>query len=334
MSEMPTAPASKYFRPLVALTDQDEIAVLHDVMLRSLQGLFPAVDIGLYVLEDRDQRWCRVVGISGDDHGGEIIGSLLVVLQQLQQHQAAGEEHLVEFIDGYSCLPVRHGHFLRGAVVISGPVKDTAPPGYLAALLRIYGNHLAVLSRSKHDALTGLLNRQAFDTKAPRLFSTTRRARKGEVAGRSSLCLALIDIDHFKRINDAFGHLYGDEVLLLLARIMEQCFRETDLLFRYGGEEFVVVLDDVDQLVAQQVLDRFRRAVAAYEFPQVGVVTVSIGFTLPIAPAPLREVVSQADQALYYAKGSGRNQVCDYHALAQQGLLGTTTHRDADIELF
>lgn len=334
MSEMSASSGNQYFRPLVSLTDQDEIAVLHDVMLRALQGLFPAADIGLYSLDDRDRRWRRVVGVSGDDHGGEIAGSLLVVLDRLQQHQAAGEEHLVEFIDGYSCLPVRHGHFLRGAVVIAGPVNDNSPPGYLAALLRIYGNHLALLSRSKHDALTGLLNRQAFDIKAPRLFSATRHARKGEAEGRSSLCLALIDIDHFKRINDVFGHLYGDEVLLLLARIMEQRFRETDLLFRYGGEEFVVVLDDVDQLAAQQVLDRFRRAVAAYEFPQVGVVTVSIGFTLPVAPAPLREVVSQADQALYYAKGSGRDQVCDYHALVQQGLLGDATHREADIELF
>jgi len=219
-------------------------------------------------------------------------------------------------------------------LVIAGQVDDASPTGYLAALLRIYGNHLAILSRSKHDALTGLLNRQAFDDKVPRLFGDTPHARRGEVDGSPSHCLALIDIDHFKRINDRFGHLYGDEVLLLLSRLMEQSLRETDLLFRYGGEEFVVVLDDVGQEAAQQVLERFRRAVAEHDFPQVGTVTVSIGFAIPLAPAPLVDVISQADQALYHAKDSGRNQVCSYQSLMEQGLVGAAAPGGSDIELF
>lgn len=334
MPESSVRPGNRYFRPLVALTDQDEIAVLHDVMLRSLRELFPGGDVGLYATDTRDGDWQRIAGVRGDNRQGWIAEVVLDVLRRLQLHQASGEEHLVELAADYSCLPVRHGHQLLGAVVIAGQVDDASPTGYLAALLRIYGNHLAILSRSKHDALTGLLNRQAFDDKVPRLFGDTPHARRGEVGGRPSHCLALIDIDHFKRINDRFGHLYGDEVLLLLSRLMEQSLRETDLLFRYGGEEFVVVLDDVGQEAAQQVLERFRRAVAEHDFPQVGTVTVSIGFAIPLAPAPLVDVISQADQALYHAKDSGRNQVCSYQSLMEQGLVGAAAPGGSDIELF
>ena len=101
---------------------------------------------------------------------------------------------------------------------------------------------------------------------------------KRNVQDNSTHWLAVSDIDFFKRVNDDFGHLYGDEVLLLMANIMRETFRGTDILFRFGGEEFVIVLRSTNQQGAHQALERFRITVEEYDFPQVGNVTISIGY--------------------------------------------------------
>lgn len=146
--------------------------------------------------------------------------------------------------------------------------------------------------------------------------------------------LAVIDIDHFKRVNDRFGHLYGDEVLILMANLLRTSFRAYDRVFRFGGEEFVVLLRSATESKALQVLERFRQKVQAYDFPQVGQVTVSIGFASIGAGAPI-EIVGRADQALYFAKEHGRNQVCFYDRLLAQGALGSSTRiTHEDVELF
>ena len=144
----------------------------------------------------------------------------------------------------------------------------------------------------------------------------------------------MIDIDHFKRVNDRFGHLYGDEVLILMANLLRTSFRAYDRIFRFGGEEFVVLLRSATEGKALQVLERFREKVQAYDFPQVGQVTVSIGFASIGAGAPI-EIVGRADQALYFAKEHGRNQVCFYDHLLAQGALGSNTRvTHEDVELF
>jgi len=130
-----------------------------------------------------------------------------------------------------------------------------------------------------------------------------------------------MDIDHFKRINDQFGHLYGDEVLILVGRLMRQCFRLRDQLYRFGGEEFVVVLDGLDNEYAGEVFDRFRRTVENYVFSQVGQVTISIGFCPILALASAAETLGAADDALYRAKNAGRNQVCLFEPYSEHALL-------------
>jgi len=145
--------------------------------------------------------------------------------------------------------------------------------------------------------------------------------------------LAVMDIDYFKRVNDKFGHLYGDEVLLLLSRNMQRIFRQHDKLFRFGGEEFVVVLDRTSLENAKNVLERFRLAIEQYDFPQVGQVTISIGFVrLDKAEVP-SSIVGRADQALYHAKQHGRNQVVFYEDLISEGDLKEEHYSD-DLELF
>lgn len=179
----------------------------------------------------------------------------------------------------------------------------------------------ALLDKFERDALTGLLNRQSFDYRFEDLLAryrdNPRRMRVGSMPW-----LAIADIDHFKRINDTFGHLYGDEILLLFSRIMRQAFRFDDLLFRYGGEEFVVILNNTDQQGVECALERFRRAVEEYRFPMFGLgadpyagrVTVTIGW-VGVHPHELPiNLLHKADRALYFAKDAGRNRAINYEA--------------------
>ena len=142
----------------------------------------------------------------------------------------------------------------------------------------------------------------------------------------------MMDIDHFKRINDQFGHVYGDEVLILLANIMRGSFRNYDRLYRFGGEEFVVLMRKVSYEEVAHKLEFFRKKMEAYLFPQVGKVTISIGF-IQINPGDSpSNVLGHADEALYFAKEHGRNQVQCYATLLEQGLLATKTlHQDAEM---
>ena len=181
----------------------------------------------------------------------------------------------------------------------------------LAVLIRAYGDVLSLVQVSERDTLTGLYNRRMLDRRLHELMSTLGSPRR-RTLDPVSAHVALIDLDRFKKINDAYGHLYGDEVLLLFGGLMKQSFRATDLLVRYGGEEFVVVLTDATLENCEIVLERF---------PHVGHVTISTGAARIGNQALASTVLDQADQALYYAKHSGRNRVCHYEALVRDGLM-------------
>lgn len=215
----------------------------------------------------------------------------------------------------------------------------------IKGIFQVYKNYQSLLEYSERDALTGLLNRKTFDEQ----FAQLTAPQLSSDAGLAPLCptvpdeveaepeplqqwLALVDIDHFKQINDRFGHLFGDEVLILVANLLRKSFRSEDRIFRFGGEEFVVLLRSIPLAVVRMVLERFRAAVQDHSFPQVGHITVSIGFVSADKGAPV-EVLGLADQALYYAKEHGRNQVCYYDDLVAQGLLQPRVSHD-DVELF
>jgi len=148
----------------------------------------------------------------------------------------------------------------------------------VTGILRIVRNHLALLDYGERDTLTGLLNRKTFETTFGKMLARTARLAR-DPASCDPSWLAVIDIDRFKSINDNFGHLFGDEVLLLVARLIRSSFRGADQLFRFGGEEFIVVLDRAGAEGAEVAFDRLRLAVQNFDFPQVGGVTVSIGYT-------------------------------------------------------
>ncbi|MCC5858125.1 MAG: GGDEF domain-containing protein [Ectothiorhodospiraceae bacterium] len=157
------------------------------------------------------------------------------------------------------------------------------------------------------DPLTGLLNRRQYEGLANREI---RRARRTG----APLSLCVLDIDHFKRVNDTYGHGAGDETLQFLARLCQETARETDILGRLGGEEFVFTLPNAGLADALRFSDRLRSRVEAAEIPtQGGVirVTVTIGVAeLSPGDTDLKGLTRRADEALYAGKRGGRNQVC------------------------
>lgn len=217
----------------------------------------------------------------------------------------------------------------RGRVVIAYLLMQRAAELSAAehqtmnGLFRIYDNYLSVLKDSQIDRLTGLLNRHTFDFQLEKALNLIREAYKDEKQGHShrrqkssgAFFLGEIDIDHFKSINDNFGHLYGDEVLLIIARILQSTFRKSDLIYRFGGEEFVVIVYVENDAEAEMTFERLRRTIENHAFPQVEKITVSVGVTrINDSSVPI-ELLGHADQALYYAKNNGRNQVCFYETL-------------------
>jgi len=200
----------------------------------------------------------------------------------------------------------------------------------LEKILDLFSYQHVLLENNNHDALTGLLNRHSFESRMDKI-TDPRQRRDSE---KKTSCFALFDIDFFKNINDTYGHLYGDEVLILFANQMEDTFRHDDMLFRYGGEEFAAVLNNVELEKAIAVLDRFRTNIEHYDFPQIGKVTVSIGVTEISGSVSRLELITRADRALYYSKEHGRNQVNCFDTLLEEGIVSETMPEEQDVELF
>jgi len=222
-----------------------------------------------------------------------------------------------------SLFPIEDNGAIVGLLEVAA--DETMPPRdtqLVCGMLRILKNQLALLDYGERDTLTGLLNRKTFEGRIQKL------SYSGKLAW-----LGLVDIDHFKNINDQYGHLVGDEVLLLVAQIMGQTFRGADQLFRFGGEEFVILLEGIDKTGAGIAFDRLRGAVENYRFPQGIPVTISLGYTRIIANDLPACCTERADAALYFAKRNGRNNVREYESLIESGAL-VHTPKEGAIELF
>jgi diguanylate cyclase (GGDEF)-like protein len=237
--------------------------------------------------------------------------------------------------------PVIVNHAVKALLMVYARDMSDAADQVARSFVQIYSNFMAVLDDNERDTLTGLFNRKAFDSHISELLDDAEKKLDNELpeverrsAGQDAhRWLGILDIDHFKSVNDTYGHLYGDEVLMIFANIMQQSFRKSDLLFRYGGEDFVVILTPASEKDAMKVFNRFRERLEVYDVPQVGHVTVSIGIARLTPNAHPATVLENADQSLYYAKENGRNRVANYHELIDQGILKPRSIVD-EIELF
>ncbi|MFL6621118.1 MAG: GGDEF domain-containing protein [Sulfurifustis sp.] len=292
---------------------------------------------------------------------GKIIKATSIRLCQLHLDPTAPQRQLLVYADPYEAAPLEGAPAFRecleterrvivrknARVIVIHPIKvrsgivgflviecekeDAHDQDIVSILLDFYKNYASLLLDTERDVLTGLLNRKSFYEKVLQLIGSHRNAPAVDGSG---VCLAVIDIDKFTQVNDQYGHLVGDETLILLARTMVDVFRGGDLLFRMGGEEFVVVLKDIDIARASAVLERLRQVIEARGFPQVGRLTASVGASFLVADDLPMNLIDRAHKALYYAKANGRNQVCFYENLVSEGKLSALQKRQTDIELF
>ncbi|HJX57235.1 MAG TPA: GGDEF domain-containing protein [Thiobacillus sp.] len=222
----------------------------------------------------------------------------------------------------------------RKAIVIRQPEWILADLRMAQGMIKIHANYARLLFDSERDTLTGLYNRKKMEEKLSELLSARINGFNREQDMGKDDYLAVFDIDHFKHVNDNHGHLIGDEVLLIFAGMVRNALRDVDWVFRYGGEEFVALIKGVSPEIVDVILNRVRVKVQNHPFPQVGQVTVSVGYTPIVSQALPPQVFEEADKALYYAKEHGRNQVCDYPGLVRSGELAPEQHISGSVELF
>lgn len=208
-----------------------------------------------------------------------------------------------------------HGEHLTLCVVRDITERKAAQDELEQQTAELRRLHAELELLANHDGLTGLYNWRAFYEHAGQILKTAHRRQE-------SATLLILDLDHFKQINDRFGHAEGDRVLQAVASTLKATARENDIVARHGGEEFVVAalgLTEAESLVAAE---RLRTAISAIEdlksriTTSVGVATLTPQAHKHETPRVLAELLDQADQALYAAKNNGRDQVCHFNRLA------------------
>ena len=175
----------------------------------------------------------------------------------------------------------------------------------VALVVRRYQRRIAALANT--DQLTGLPNRRGFELLAGQALQDARRQRQ-------PLCALMLDIDNFKQLNDQHGHLAGDQALRAFAAHLRNLPRQSDIVCRWGGEEFAILLKDSSQEAARQLAERLRVSIEALRLPINGQqlqMTVSIGLSQREDQENIEQLLNRADRALYRAKQSGRNRVCE-----------------------
>jgi diguanylate cyclase (GGDEF)-like protein len=323
------------------LRDRDQLEqAIADVILRFLQAQSVAV---LHLTEHNGARrvFKRTTASSASspslsDPAAELLDGLMNANPALWRECIAADGFIESVTPQGQLLTVFplhvRGDVPRAVEVITSTSIAVPQLDVVYGVLRIFENHLALLDYGERDTLTGLLNRKTFEAQFEKLRGA-QSSTNGSRAPPEPTWLALVDIDHFKSINDTQGHLFGDEVLLLVSQLMKRTFRGADRLFRFGGEEFLILLDDTNAGGVHIALERLRIAIAEFEFPQVRTVTISTGYT-QVQPSDVPTTcIERADAALYYAKNSGRNNVQSYENLIGSGLLKRKDER-GDVELF
>jgi len=340
---------SELVEHLAELTGFRDRDVLDVTLAGAFRDLLHPRSVAIYrmVGDGENQRWLTRARLGEGDAVATAdpvwvdIDSLPRISDHPARCEALSGETVVSCNDGVglSVFPLATDREVVGVLEMhTQGALGTEAQRMVCSILRVYRNFQGLLDYSERDTLTGLLNRKTFDESFLKISSTIHShtgsgdARRTAGAG-SRHWLGMIDIDHFKAVNDSYGHLIGDEVLLLLSRLMRSSFRFHDRLYRFGGEEFVVLMRCDTEADARRAFERLRVNSERYAFPQVGKITVSVGFSEVKASDSPSAAIERADKAVYYAKSHGRNQVQSHADLVARGEL-ELNEKVGDIELF
>jgi len=341
---MANSDVSTLLLSLAKLIEKPEIKAFQISIIQTLSNIIVAESINLYEIRtlkqlSTDHPQAFLVRVGYDDRFEEAMPEPMQLnnypqyLDVINRSEMIAEKITQEDDPIWQTVfPISNSKGVNGFLTIQSKELTQQNQEMVSIFIGFYRNYLALLNDNQRDHLSGLLNRKSFDDKMMQIIISLGENNKRN-ADKVQYCLALFDIDRFKSVNDNFGHLVGDEVLLHFSQCMTETFREYDQLFRVGGEEFVAVLRNVNAALAETIMERFRKVVEAHHFPQVGHVTVSIGATF-INPSDLSvTIMDRADKALYYAKEHGRNQTVFYEDLIASGKLQETS-MNSDVDMF
>jgi two-component system cell cycle response regulator len=330
---------------IAEITEQRDVELLKVSLLKTISELIPSSKLTLYNMIENGIKKLNllIINESGETRlqvdESEIHPSTFHAISRCFKNKKISRF--------YNELEMHAIYPLFGARTIVGFLhihckKHKINSRIILGFLKIYRNYLSLLTEHRSDALTGLLNRKTFEEEVNKIIkynswvsnplNCIENHRKAPVSDAKTW-LGIFDIDHFKHINDTYGHVFGDEILIFISNIIKNTFRTADLLFRYGGEEFVAVVKCNDMADAEALFERLRSSIGSFRFPQVEKVTVSIGVVEVRNQQVATNITGHADQALYYAKQNGRDRVCMYEKLVEQGCI-STEYFEGSFELF
>jgi diguanylate cyclase (GGDEF)-like protein len=328
---MSTNKESQLWSALEALTQIDNEIELFEQSLSAMSEIYPGIELLYYKIH-----------ISRNNHqnDGSLLNKSVTVLvsnyfdkkpepkplsadpllvscyheNKIVNHNSTDDNVIYVFPLGFE----KEIQYLLKVVV---PVDKVGAPSYLLTFFKIFINYYKVIRSNERDFLTGMYNRRAFN----RVMNTLEIHHHVDHKRKSDY-LVIIDIDFFKSVNDNFGHMIGDEVLILFSRVVRENIRAIDIAFRTGGEEFVIVLFDLSFENATTACERLRSTIEKTVFPQVHRLTLSGGFTKLEYPLDSFYALKKADSALYYSKDHGRNQISCYETLVESEKIQPVTH--------
>lgn len=331
---------------LVSLTGIRDLELLEVSLLKTLHGFIRPTGLSLYKVSGRGEIRSQVVYgadrcvVVRDDF--EVRPELKRIFEQHRDNDRADVQLAA---DGgvLRVMTVMDSRATTTFLVISAKASlQNMNARVIDGMLQIYRNFCQLLQESQTDSLTGLANRKTFDECFSRVhelqpyddgdFPPEKDQRDANKP--ASYWLAMIDIDHFKSVNDRFGHLYGDEVLILLAHLLKGALRTDDWVFRFGGEEFVLMVRCQGRQDAMGLLERLRMSVESQDIPQVGKVTISIGATEMTRNTFAGTLLDYADKALYHSKKTGRNRVTFFEDMVTSGLAERETAPNENLDFF
>lgn len=317
-------------------TAQRDKELLAFSLLKSIRNILDPVKASILTLNSKDEPTMEITLAGGEKcHFNHKNIQISPAIKKSIEYMNSW--HLDEFVDAYDDQHVSF-HLLKQSrqqaqyLVVTLDKKPSKSENYIIkGMLSIYSNFSSLLIEAQTDELTGLMNRKTFEESIVKLYQSTDI---DDTTDEQSNWIAIVDLDHFKSINDNFGHLYGDEVLIHVSRIMQQTFRHDDMLFRFGGEEFVILMKNRKREECEIVLEALRTNVQSIHLPNIDKITVSIGaceFEDDIFHITLMD---RADQALYYSKQHGRNKITFFDQVVAEGLAVESQVNTGDIDLF